>query len=115
MASTAQPPKTPWLLVGLLSAQTAIGPLSIDMYLPSLPTIARDLRVDPGAVQATVATFFGGLAVGQLLYGPASDRWGRKGPMLAGLGLFVVASVVCALAPNLEVLAGARLAQALGG
>lgn len=115
MARAGRASKTPWGLVGLLSAQTAIGPLSIDMYLPSLPTIAHDLATDPGAVQATVATFFGGLAVGQLLYGPASDRFGRRGPMLAGLALFVAASVVCALATSLELLAAARLAQALGG
>ncbi len=105
---------TPWGLVALLSALSAIGPLSIDMYLPSLPTITHDLGAAPGAVQGTVAIFFAGLAAGQLLFGPASDRFGRRGPMLAGLVLFVAASIACVLASNVGVLIAARLVQSLG-
>jgi DHA1 family bicyclomycin/chloramphenicol resistance-like MFS transporter len=106
---------TPWGLVVLLSALGAIGPLSIDTYLPSLPTIAHDIRAPAGAVEVTVAVYFAGLALGQLLFGPASDRLGRRMPMLAGLALYVVASLACALAPNVQVLIAARLVQSIGG
>jgi DHA1 family bicyclomycin/chloramphenicol resistance-like MFS transporter len=99
----------------LLAAMSAIGPLSIDMYLPSLPTIAHDLHATAGAAQASVSLFFGGLAVGQLFYGPASDRFGRRAPILVGFALYVAASLACAFAPNIQVLLAARLAQALGG
>lgn len=105
---------TPWGLVWLLSAVSAIGPLSVDMYLPSLPTITRDLGAAPGAVQGTVAVFFAGLAAGQLFYGPASDRFGRRGPMLVGFALYLAATVVCVVTTSVGVLIAARLVQALG-
>ena len=85
------------------------------MYLPSLPTVAKELHASSGAVQATMAVFFAGLALGQLVYGPASDRFGRRGPILLGYGLFVAAGLACALAINVQMLMAARLAQALGG
>jgi DHA1 family bicyclomycin/chloramphenicol resistance-like MFS transporter len=106
---------TPWALVILLGSLTAFAPISIDMYLPSLPAIGADFHVRPGAAQASLAAFFVGLAIGQFFYGPASDRWGRRGPLFAGIGLYIAASVVCALAPSLPVLIGARFFQALGG
>ena len=100
------------LLLGIL---TAIASLSIDMYLPALPAIARDLRAAPGLLEATLAAFFAGFALGQLGYGPLSDRIGRRPPLLGGLVLYVLASIVCATATTPEVLIAGRAAQALGG
>ncbi|HWU79497.1 MAG TPA: MFS transporter, partial [Caulobacter sp.] len=78
------PAAVPWRLVLLLGALTAFGPMSIDMYLSSFPSIARTLRTGPEQTQATLAAFFAGMAVGQILYGPASDRFGRRLPLLIG-------------------------------
>ncbi|MFL5301756.1 MAG: MFS transporter, partial [Anaeromyxobacteraceae bacterium] len=72
-------------LVLVLGTLTAIGPLSIDMYLPGFPAVARELGTSVAAVQLTLATYLAGLAVGQLLYGPLSDRVGRRPPLMAGL------------------------------
>lgn len=99
------------LVLGLLCA---IGPFAIDMYLPAMPSMARALSASPGEVQATLTTFFIGLASGQLLFGPVSDAVGRRPPIFFGMGLFVVASAVCALASNVELMIAARLAQGLG-
>lgn len=114
---TADAPRTPtpWGVVILLGSLTAIGALSIDMYLPSLPSIDADFQARSGAAQATLASFFSGLAVGQFFYGPASDRWGRRTPLFVGMSLYVAASIWCALAPSLESLVVARFFQALGG
>ena len=81
-------PAMPHGLVILLGALTAFGPMAIDMYLPSLPSIVRDLGGPTGGAQLTVAAFLAGLAFGQLVYGPLSDRIGRRGPLLAGICLF---------------------------
>lgn len=113
-AAPAEPP-IPRGLVLLLGALTAFGPMSIDMYLPSLPAIVRGFGSDPGAGQLTVAAFLLGLSAGQLIYGPLSDRIGRRGPLIFGIGLFVLASIGCALAPNMPALIAARFVQALGG
>lgn len=102
-------------LVPLLGSLTAIGPMSIDMYLPSLPTIGKELGASTASVQLTLALFFIGLAFGQLIYGPLSDRLGRKGPLVSGLVLYVLASAGCAVAPNITTLIAFRLIQALGG
>lgn len=111
----AVPGESHWGLVVLLGCLTAFAPLSIDLYLPALPAIARGLSADPGQAQATVAAFIGGMAFGQVFYGPASDRYGRRGPLLVGLAIYVAASVVCALATGPAMLIGARFVQALGG
>ena len=95
-----------WLL--LLGALTAVGPLSVDMYLPSLPTIARDLNTSSAAAGLTLTVFLISLAIGQLIYGPASDRFGRKPPLYIGLGLYVVASIGCAFAKDATMLAVLR-------
>lgn len=102
-------------LIIVLGILTAFGPLSIDMYLPGLPAIARDLYADPALIQLTLSLFFVGLAVGQAFYGPLSDRFGRRRPLLAGCALYAVASAACALAPSAQALVAARLVQALGG
>jgi len=102
-----------WLI--LLGALNAIGPLSIDMYLPGLPAIATDLHTDAGAMQRTLALFFIGLSLGQLFYGPSSDRFGRKPPLYVGLALYVVASIGCALAADVHALTIWRFVQGLGG
>ncbi len=99
------------LVLGLLSA---IGPFAIDMYLPALPAIGASLRAEVGAVQWSLTAFFLALAVGQLVYGPVSDRVGRKPPLYFGLALFAVASVGCALATRIEVLVPLRFLQGLG-
>lgn len=102
-----------WLF--LLGALNVIGPLSIDMYLPGLPQIAVDLHTDTGAVQRTLAAFFIGLSLGQLFYGPFSDRFGRKPPIYFGLGIYTLASLGCAYATDVHTLTIWRFAQALGG
>jgi DHA1 family bicyclomycin/chloramphenicol resistance-like MFS transporter len=99
----------------LLGGLTALGPLAIDMYLPSLPAIGADLRSPSAEIQSTVAAFLAGMAIGQLFYGPASDRLGRRAPVLVGLVIFIAASVGCALATSGEMLIGMRFIQALGG
>jgi DHA1 family bicyclomycin/chloramphenicol resistance-like MFS transporter len=114
MASTTARPSTLRLTL-ILGSLAAFGPLSIDMYLPSLPSLAQDFRADTAAAQLTLSIFFIGLAFGQMLYGPLADRYGRRLPLLAGCGLYAVASIACALATSIESLVAFRLAQALGG
>lgn len=107
--------RAPWGLVVLLGALTAFAPMSIDMYLPSLPAIGRDLSATSGQVQATVSAFLAGMALGQLVYGPASDRVGRRAPILFGALVYVAASAACALSTSPEMLIASRFVQALGG
>ena len=114
MRSTNAPAPTPWGLVILLGSLTALGPLSIDMYLPGLPAMGQDLHASASQTQATVAAFLAGMAVGQVVYGPVSDRVGRKPPILLGVAIYVAASVACAMASSPTLLIGARFVQALG-
>jgi DHA1 family bicyclomycin/chloramphenicol resistance-like MFS transporter len=102
-------------LVVLLGAVTAFAPFAIDMYLGSLGDIAASLAVDAGSVQITISTFFFGMAIGQVFYGPAIDRWGRKPPLLVGIAVFAVTSALLAAAPTLEVFLALRLLEAIGG
>src|ERR1700755_1170501 len=100
------------LILGLLSA---IGPFSIDMYLPGFPEIAKDLHTTVAHVALSLSSFFIGISFGQLLYGPLLDRFGRKKPLYAGLFLYLLASVGCELARSADALIALRLLQALGG
>jgi len=99
----------------LLGTLTAFGPLSIDFYLPGLPAIAREFQTGTAAAQQTLAVFFVGLALGQAFYGPLSDRFGRRRPLLFGCVLYALASLGCAFAPSIQSLVALRFAQALGG
>jgi len=99
----------------ILGALSAFGPLAIDFYLPAFPAMALAFGTDEKHVQLTLAAYFLGLSIGQLAYGPVADRFGRRIPLLVGVGLFTLASLACAYAPNLEWLIGARFVQALGG
>lgn len=99
----------------ILGALSAFGPMAIDFYLPSFPTLAQFFATDVEHVQLSLASYFAGVAFGQLLYGPLADRYGRRVPLLIGVVLFTLASLACALAPSLEWLIAARFAQALGG
>jgi len=114
MTETSKPVRTPWGLVVLLGSLTAMGPLAIDMYLPSLPSIGADLHASAGETQATVSAFLLGMGVGQFFYGPASDRLGRRLPILFGTTVYIAASIACALAVSPEMLIGGRFVQALG-
>ncbi|BET12414.1 Bcr/CflA family multidrug efflux MFS transporter [Pandoraea sputorum] len=114
-AATASAPSHTFRTVFILGILSAIGSLSIDMYLPALPSIARELNTTDAAAQFSLASFFIGLGLGQLLHGPLADRYGRKRPLYAGLALYTLASAGCALAPNIETLIVSRFIQAVGG
>jgi DHA1 family bicyclomycin/chloramphenicol resistance-like MFS transporter len=98
----------------LLTAMVALGPLSTDLYLPSLPAIGAAFGADTATVQLTLSVFLAGFAVSQLIYGPLSDRFGRRPMILGGIVLYFLASLACAYAPSIEVLILARFGQALG-
>ncbi|MEV6616496.1 multidrug effflux MFS transporter [Streptomyces sp. NPDC051051] len=103
------------LVTLLLGGLTATPPLAMDMYLPSLPEVTDALRAPAATVQLTLTACLAGMALGQLVVGPMSDRWGRRRPLLAGLAVYVVATALCALAPTVELLVVFRLAQGLAG
>lgn len=103
------------ILILTLGFIAALGPFSIDTYLPGFPTIAESLNTDISNVSLTLTSYFIGISVGQLIYGPLLDRYGRKKPLLIGLGIYILASLGCALAPDVEALIFLRLVQALGG
>src|SRR3546814_7857536 len=101
-----------WVIcVGLI---VAIGPLSIDMYLPSFPALQVYFSTDAASVQSTLSFFFLGQAIGQLIYGPSADRYGRRTPSLFGLLLYVLAANGCSFAQTIEAIAGSRFLQVLG-
>src|SRR5918999_2740728 len=108
-------PGTPLRLVAILGALTAIGPLSIDMYLPALPQMAADLSTGPVQIQLTLTACVVGLALGQVVAGPLSDAWGRRRPLLIGLAAYATASLLCVVAPTVETLIGLRLIQGAAG
>ncbi|MHB9879189.1 multidrug effflux MFS transporter [Pacificimonas sp. ICDLI1SI03] len=102
-----------WLII-LLGGLTAFGPLSIDLYLPALPAIGENIGASPAQMQQTLAALMAGLALGQLFYGPLSDRLGRRPPLIGGIALFVLASVLCVFAASAWQLIALRFVQGLG-
>ena len=102
-------------LITILGLLTAIGPFSIDMYLPAFPDIAKGLHTTVADVTLSLSSFFIGISFGQLLYGPLLERFGRKKHLYAGLCIYLIASVGCALAASVNALIVLRLLQALGG
>lgn len=115
MAGVArQPAQSATVLLLLLGLLTAIAPLSTDMYLPAFGAMAVDLGASLPGIQLTLATYFVGIAVGQVLCGPLTDRYGRLGPLQIGLGLYTVAAAACALSDHLLLLQSMRAVQALG-
>ncbi|MFF9910751.1 Bcr/CflA family multidrug efflux MFS transporter [Streptomyces sp. NPDC013457] len=115
-AGPAVPARRASLLVTLvLGGLTALPPLSMDMYLPALPEVTEMLRSPAATVQLTLTACLAGMALGQLVVGPMSDRWGRRRPLLIGMLVYVAATAVCAFAPTVELLIGFRLLQGLAG
>lgn len=114
-SSTSGPLRTHLGLLAIVGSLSALGPLSIDMYLPGLPQLAADLSASASQAQLTLTTFLVGLAGGQLVAGPLSDRLGRRPPLIAGLLLYTVASLGCAVAGDIWTFAGLRALQGLGG
>jgi len=108
------PKKNPAFIILILGVLSAIGPFSIDMYLPGFPDIAKDLRTTVAGVALSLSSFFIGISAGQFIYGPLLDRFGRKKPLYAGISLYLVASACCAMARSVELLIVLRLFQALG-
>ena len=104
-----------FLLILILGTLSAISPFSIDMYLPGFPAIAKDLNTTVAKVQLSLSSYFIGISIGQLFYGPLLDRFGRKQPLYFGLALYLLASIGCALAISVESLIVFRFLQALGG
>src|ERR1700709_1673685 len=101
-------------MIVVLALRVALGPLTIDMYLPALPSIAEELSVSSSVAQLTLTGTLAGLALGQLIVGPLSDSLGRRGPLMAGIVLHMLASVLCLFAPNIAVLGVARTLQGVG-
>src|SRR5919112_465546 len=107
--------KTRSLFIFILGLLSAIGPFSIDMYLPGFPAIAANLHTTVDRVAYSLSSFFVGICLGQLLCGPLLDRFGRKKPLCIGLVLYILASIGCSLSKSVEVLIAFRFLQALGG
>lgn len=107
--------KQHFIVILILGALSTIGPLSIDMYLPGFPAIARDLQTTVSHIQLSLTSYFIGISVGQLLYGPLLDRFGRKLPLYIGLGLYILTSLACAFVQSADTLIAMRFLQAIGG
>lgn len=114
-SSTRTTPATSGLLIAVLALLTAVAPLATDMYLPAFPQMAADLDTTAASIQLTLTAFLVGLAVGQLLIGPISDAVGRRGPLILGTAICLLASIGCAVAPSVELLTAGRLLQGLSG
>lgn len=108
-------PNNQFYLILILGLLTAIGPFSIDMYLPAFPSIAKGLHATIAEVMLSLSSFFFGISAGQLIYGPLLERFGRKKPLYVGLVIYLLASLGCAMAASVQALIGLRLLQALGG
>lgn len=107
--------RTSLLVTFVLGGLTAVPPLSMDMYLPALPEVTRSLASPASTVQLTLTTCLAGMALGQLVVGPMSDKWGRRRPLLVGMVVYIVATALCAFATDAGVLIAFRLVQGLAG
>ncbi|MEU2676909.1 multidrug effflux MFS transporter [Streptomyces sp. NPDC007107] len=114
-ASTTTARRAGLLVTLVLGGLTALPPLSMDMYLPALPEVTDALHAPAATVQLTLTACLTGMALGQLVVGPMSDRWGRRTPLLLGMVVYVLATAICAVAPTAELLIGFRLLQGLAG
>ena len=106
--------RTYFFLILILGSLTALGPFSIDMYLPGFPAIAKDLHTTASKVSLSLSGFFIGISAGQLLYGPLLDRFGRKKPLFIGLTVYILASIGCAVSTSIDMLIVMRFVQAIG-
>jgi DHA1 family bicyclomycin/chloramphenicol resistance-like MFS transporter len=106
--------RTPWRLLALLIAMTGVGSLSLNILVPAIPSMVAKFATEPANVQLTVSLYLLGLAVAQLIFGPLSDRFGRRPVVLAGLALATVASTAAIFAANIASLITARVVQSLG-
>ncbi|MGY5031491.1 multidrug effflux MFS transporter [Streptomyces sp. 900116325] len=113
--ATAAARRTGLLVTLVLGGLTALPPLSMDMYLPALPAVTDALHAPAATVQLTLTACLGGMALGQVVVGPMSDRWGRRRPLLLGMVVYVLATALCVFAPTTELLIGFRLLQGLAG
>jgi MFS transporter, DHA1 family, multidrug resistance protein len=102
-------------IVWILGALSTVSPFAIDLYLPAFSQIAEDFNTTPAKISLSVSSYFIGMAIGQILYGPLLDRFGRKIPLYAGLAIFTIASIGCVLSTSIEMLVVFRFIQALGG
>ncbi|WP_020467813.1 multidrug effflux MFS transporter [Zavarzinella formosa] len=109
------PQRSKLFVISLLGALSVISPFAIDMYLPAFKQMAADFDVEPTVISLTLSSYFIGLALGQVFYGPLLDRYGRKKPLVAGLCLFILASIGCTVAPDIHTLIALRFIQAIGG
>ncbi|MEY2228478.1 MULTISPECIES: Bcr/CflA family multidrug efflux MFS transporter [Streptomyces] len=107
--------RTSLLVTFVLGGLTALPPLSMDMYLPALPQVTDALNSPAATIQLTLTACLAGMAMGQLVIGPMSDKWGRRRPLLIGMLVYVLATAICALAPTAELLIAFRLLQGLAG
>ncbi|QIK09040.1 multidrug effflux MFS transporter [Streptomyces sp. ID38640] len=114
-AAPAASRRTSLLVTLVLGGLTAVPPLSMDMYLPALPQVTAALHSPAATVQLTLTTCLAGMALGQMIVGPMSDKWGRRRPLLAGMVIYVLATALCAVATNAELLIAFRLLQGLAG
>jgi DHA1 family bicyclomycin/chloramphenicol resistance-like MFS transporter len=109
------PKRSNVFILSLLGSLSVVSPFAIDMYLPAFPELASEFGVPSTTIALTLSSYFIGLALGQVLYGPLLDRFGRKRPLVAGLSLFILASVGCTAAPDVDTLVAMRFIQGLGG
>src|SRR3569623_227622 len=111
----SRPQRSPLFILCLLGSLSVVSPFNIDMYLTAFPRVASDFGVPPSAVSLTLSAYFIGMAGGQLFYGPLLDRFGRKPPLIAGLLLFLAASLGCAASASIDMLVAMRFLQGIGG
>jgi DHA1 family bicyclomycin/chloramphenicol resistance-like MFS transporter len=103
------------LIIWILGCLATVSPFAIDLYLPAFSEIADDFNTDPAQISLSISSYFIGMAIGQIMYGPLLDRYGRKPPLYAGLVLFILASAGCAQVNSADALVVMRFVQALGG